>query len=95
MPPPKLTEEQVTTLDSFTESFRDGSFKERKQVVQNALKALFPKIKNGKREDKANRVARIDRFKPVRASLCTSPSLIITLLFVRLYCCTSAIMRGG
>ena len=95
MPLPKLTDEQVSTLDGFAESFRDGSFKERKQVVRDALKALFPKIKNGNREEKANRTARIDTFKPVRASLYSWPILLMTRPFARLYCCTLATMHGG
>jgi hypothetical protein len=65
MPAPKLTEDQIETLDGYVESFREASKKERRRVLQNALKALFPKRQDGSKEDKAQRLESLEKLKPV------------------------------
>jgi hypothetical protein len=61
----KLTEEHTAVLDLYMDSFREASRKERKRVLQNALKALFPKVRDASREDKAIRQQAVKDFKPV------------------------------
>lgn len=64
----KLTDEQKTTLADFVDAYREGSAKERKGVIKNALGILFPSVPEDGEDGKKRRRERLDTMRKVALS---------------------------
>ena len=74
---PKLTDKQKTTLDGFTDTYRQASRKDRKGIVNDALAALFPAVPDNDKDGRKRRKERVATMKKVR---CMIMLLIIMLI---------------
>lgn len=61
-----LTDEQKTILDDFIDTYREGSKKERKGVIKNALIVLFPPVPEDDEDGKKRRKERLDEMRKVK-----------------------------
>lgn len=62
---PTLTDDQKSSLDDFIDAYREGSKKERKGVIKNALAVLFPSVPEDDEDGKKRHKERLDEMRKV------------------------------
>ncbi len=60
-----LTDEQKATLNDFVDAYREGSGKERKGVIKNALGVLFPFLPEDGEDGKKRRKESLQTMRKV------------------------------
>ena len=65
----KLTNEQKTILNGFTDEYKAASRKERKSVIKEALTALFPAVSDNDKEANQHRKEQIRNIQKVGFSV--------------------------
>jgi hypothetical protein len=73
----KLTDEQKTTLDGFTDTYSQASRKERKGILKDALAALFPAVPDNDKDGKKRRKERVATMTKVMCIINASISMLI------------------
>lgn len=73
----KLTDEQKTTLDGFTDTYSQASCKERKGILKDALAALFPAVPDNDKDGKKRRKERVATMTKVMCIINASISMLI------------------
>jgi hypothetical protein len=63
--PGKLTNEQKTALNDFTNAYKEASPKERKGIIKEALEALFPAVPDNDRHGTKRRKELVDKMRKV------------------------------
>lgn len=73
----KLTDEQKTTLDGFTDTYSQASRKERKGILKDALAALFPAVPDNDKDGKKHRKERVATMTKVMCIINASIFMLI------------------
>jgi hypothetical protein len=63
--PGKLTNEQKTALNDFTDAYKEASPKEQKGIIKEALEALFPAVPDNDRHGTKCRKELVDKMRKV------------------------------